>query len=641
MPARTYPQTNVQQGEPRRSGWIDVAVAAAIFGLLWLVVSLGGDMRVRFDELHQPPLSLDVRMIPYYTARTVLRMFIAFAASLLFTFGYGYVAAKSPAARRVMLPIIDILQSVPVLTFLAITVTGFLALFPGSLLGVECACIFAVFTAQAWNMTFGFYHSMVTIPSELQEAASVYRLNRWQRFGTVELPSSVIGLTWNSMMSFGGSWFFVTQNEAITVLNKNIKLPGMGSYMASAVEAGDTRAAVYAIIAMVTTIVLIDQLLWRPVVAWAEKFKLEQTEAVDKQNSWVLDLLQRSRLLSWLSDHVWGPVGQVLEHSLSRTADVSELVATQSPRTVRQATRILGWVLLAAGIFWLVWGAFGLAREIKTDMTGPEMLRVLWLGCLTLLRVFAMTVLATLIWTPIGVWIGSKPRVAAVAQPLAQIAASFPVNMTFPFVVAFFLFAHISINLGSVFLIALGHAVVHPLQRHRRRDGDSHRSERGRGHLRLASLEAVENAHHPGDLSLLGDGRGDGRGRRVEREHRGRGGELGKRQAGGGRPRGLHRAGDRERRQTSRLLRHGGHGRVRGRNQPAALATTLRPGRTPLQTCLTLQENLSHACPTNEQRPGDSGPRADGLAGCTVPTECRSSNCSTSRSPLPPATAQR
>ena len=342
------------------------------------------------------------------------------------------------------------------LTFLAITVTGFLALFPGSLLGVECACIFAVFTAQAWNMTFGFYHSMVTIPSELQEAASVYRLNRWQRFGTVELPSSVIGLTWNSMMSFGGSWFFVTQNEAITVLNKNIKLPGMGSYMASAVEAGDTRAAVYAIIAMVTTIVLIDQLLWRPVVAWAEKFKLEQTEAVDKQNSWVLDLLQRSRLLSWLSAHVWGPVGRVLEMSLSRTADVSETVATQSPRTVRQATRTLGWIVLAAAVAWVVWGAFGLAREIKTDMTGPEMLRVVWLGCLTLLRVFAMTVLATLIWTPIGVWIGSKPRVAAIAQPLAQIAASFPVNMTFPFVVAFFIFAHISINLGSVFLIALG-----------------------------------------------------------------------------------------------------------------------------------------------------------------------------------------
>ena len=457
MPARTYPQTNVQQDESRRrSVWIDVAVAAAIFGLIWLVVSLGGDMRVRFDELHQPPLSLDVRMIPYYTARTVLRMFIAFGASLLFTFVYGYVAAKSAAARRVMLPVIDILQSVPVLGFLSITVTGFLALFPGSLLGVECASIFAIFTAQAWNMTFGFYHSLVTIPPELQEAASVYRLNRWQRFGTVELPSSAIGLTWNSMMSFGGGWFFVAQSEAITVLNKNIKLPGLGSYMASAVDEGNTRAAVYAIVAMVTTIVLIDQLLWRPVVAWAEKFKLEQTEAVDKQNSWVLDLLQRSRLLRWLSEDVWGPVGRGLESVLSTTVGVSENVAARSPRPVRQTARVAGWIVLAVGVGWLVWGSFGLATEIKTEMTGHEMLRVCWLGFLTLLRVFAMTVLATLIWTPIGVWIGSKPKVAAVAQPLAQIAASFPVNMTFPFVVAFFLFAHISINLGSVLLIALG-----------------------------------------------------------------------------------------------------------------------------------------------------------------------------------------
>ena len=248
MTARAYPQTTGQQLERgSRFGWIDAIVILAIFALLWLLVVLSGDMRVRFDELHPPALSLDVAFIPYYTARTVLRMFIAFAAALLFTFTYGYVAAKSVRARKVMLPLLDILQSVPVLGFLSITVTGFLALFPGSLLGVECASIFAIFTAQAWNMTFGFYHSLITIPAELQEAATVYRMNRWQRFTKVELPSSAIGLMWNSMMSFGGGWFFVAQSEAISVLNKNIKLPGLGSYMAAAVEAGDTRAAVYAI----------------------------------------------------------------------------------------------------------------------------------------------------------------------------------------------------------------------------------------------------------------------------------------------------------------------------------------------------------------------------------------------------------
>src|SRR3984885_13229741 len=265
MSARSYPETTGQQLERGwRFGWIDAIVILTIFVLLWLLVALSGDMRVRFDELHPPPLSLDVALIPYYTARTVLRMFIAFGAALLFTFVYGYIAAKSVSARKVMLPLLDILQSVPVLGFLSITVTGFLALFPGSLLGVECAAIFAIFTAQAWNMTFGFYHSLVTIPPELAESARVYRLNAWQRFTTLELPASAIGLIWNSMMSFGGGWFFVAQSEAISVMNKSIKLPGLGSYMAAAVEAGDRRAALYAIAAMIFTIVVIDQLLWRP-----------------------------------------------------------------------------------------------------------------------------------------------------------------------------------------------------------------------------------------------------------------------------------------------------------------------------------------------------------------------------------------
>ncbi len=454
---RAYPANNIQNNVSGRiPGWIDLAVIGLVFALLWMVVNLGGGMGVRFDELHPPELSLDVRMIPYYTGRTVLRMFIAFGASLLFTFVYGYVAAKSHRARLVMLPVIDILQSVPVLAFLSITVTGFIALFPGSLLGVECASIFAIFTAQAWNMTFGFYHSLVTIPPELQEAARVYRLNRWQRFGTVELPSSAIGLMWNSMMSFGGGWFFVAASEAITLPNASIKLPGLGSYMAAAVEAGDRRAAIYAIMAMVTTIVVIDQILWRPLVAWAEKFKLEQTESASTQSSWMLDLLRGSFLLSWLSEHVWGPLGRLIGRFFSTGADVSAVAVSRTPAPLRQVARISVWLIGAAMMVWLLFGVVDLAREVRSGVTGGEMLHIVWLGFLTLLRVLAMTVVATLIWTPIGVWIGSKPRIARIAQPIAQIAASFPVNMTFPFIVAFFIFARIPINLGSVFLIALG-----------------------------------------------------------------------------------------------------------------------------------------------------------------------------------------
>jgi NitT/TauT family transport system permease protein len=355
-----------------------------------------------------------------------------------------------------MLPLLDILQSVPVLGFLSITVTGFLALFPGSLLGVECASIFAIFTAQAWNMTFGFYHSLITIPVELQEAASVYRMNRWQRFTKVELPSSAIGLMWNSMMSFGGGWFFVAQSEAISVLNKNIKLPGLGSYMAAAVEAGDTRAAVYAIMAMIIAIVVLDQLLWRPLVAWAEKFKLEQTQGKDNPTSWVLDLLQRSYVLAWFSSHVGHALGNVSQRASLLASDVAQTLSHRTPVPMKALFRIAMWGLTAIGVAWLVFDAIDIVKEIRTDMTGAEMLRVAWLGVLTLLRVVAMSVIATLIWTPIGVWIGLRPRVARFAQPLAQIAASFPVNMTFPFIVAFFIATHISINFGSVLLMALG-----------------------------------------------------------------------------------------------------------------------------------------------------------------------------------------
>jgi NitT/TauT family transport system permease protein len=457
MSTRAYPETTGQQLERGwRFGWVDAIVVLAIFVLMWLVVLLGGDMRVRFDELHPPPLPLDVAYIPYYTARTVLRMFIAFAAALLFTFTYGYVAAKSARARKVMLPLLDILQSVPVLGFLSITVTGFLTLFPGSLLGVEFASIFAIFTAQAWNMTFGFYHSLITIPADLQEAASVYRMNRWQRFTKLELPSSAIGLMWNSMMSFGGGWFFVAQSEAISVLNKNIKLPGLGSYMAAAVEAGDTRAAVYAIIAMITIIVVLDQLVWRPLVAWAEKFKLEQTEGRDNPTSWVLDVLRRSYVLEWISEHVGNALGRFSQRTSMIASDVTSTITARLPQTVRTALTVISWALVAAAVAWLVVDAFDIAKEIRTDMTGAEMLHVVWLGVLTFLRVIAMSIIATLIWTPIGVWIGLRPRVARVAQPLAQIAASFPVNMTFPFVVGLFIAMHLPINFGSVLLMALG-----------------------------------------------------------------------------------------------------------------------------------------------------------------------------------------
>ncbi|HXZ48862.1 MAG TPA: ABC transporter permease subunit [Usitatibacter sp.] len=457
MTPQRYPPTTAHQLEGGwRFGWVDLVVLLAIFALLWALVVLGGDMRVQFDELHPTHLSLEVWMIPYYTARTVLRMLIAFGASLLFTFAWGYAAAKNRRARRIMIPVIDILQSVPVLGFLSVTVTGFLALFPGSLLGVECAAIFAIFTAQAWNMTFGFYHSLVTIPAEMREAARVYRLNPWRRFTLVELPAASIGLIWNSMMSFGGGWFFVAQSEAISVLNKNIKLPGLGSYMAAAVEAGDTRAAMYAIAAMIVTIVAFDQLVWRPLIAWAEKFKMEQTEGGEAPQSWFLEFLRRSYALDWLSEHVGGAFGRAARRIADAGSDLAQGLRRRAPSRVREALRALVWVAGAALVAGLFVDALGIARQIRTELTPEEMLRVVGLGFLTLLRVVVMTAIATALWTPIGVWIGLRPPVARIAQPLAQIAASFPVNMTFPFVVGLFIAWHVPIGVGSVFLMALG-----------------------------------------------------------------------------------------------------------------------------------------------------------------------------------------
>ncbi len=526
MIARSYPDTTGQQLERGwRFGWIDAIVILAVFVLLWLLVVLTGDMQVRFDELHSPPLSLDVALIPYYTARTVLRMFIAFAAALLFTFTYGYVAAKSVRARKVMLPLLDILQSVPVLGFLSITVTGFLALFPGSLLGVECASIFAIFTAQAWNMTFGFYHSLITIPAELQEAASVYGMNRWQRFTKVELPSSAIGLMWNSMMSFGGGWFFVAQSEAISVMNKNIKLPGLGSYMAAAVEAGDTRAAVYAILAMIITIVVLDQVLWRPLVAWAEKFKLEQTEGKDNPASWMLNLLRRSYVLAWFSNHVGRAFGNASQRVSLLTSDLTQMISGRTPVPVKALLRIALWVLTAVGVAWLVFDAIDIAKEIRTDMTGTQMLHVVWLGVLDPVTRCGhernRNADLDADWCLDRPAATSGPRGSASCADRGVVSGEHDLSIHR---CVLHLDPHPDQSRQRI-PDGARDAVVHPVQRYRRRDGDADRSARSRHAFRAAPLAPLEDADHSRDISVLGHRCRDRDRRSLERQYRG-GGRL-------------------------------------------------------------------------------------------------------------------
>ena len=435
-------------------GWVDAVILLAIFGLLWSVLHFGRGMLVHFDEHDMPPLSTNLSDIPYYAARTVLRMWIAFACSLLFTLIVGYAAAKNRMARAVILPALDILQSVPVLGFLSATVAGFMTLFPGSLLGVECASIFAIFTGQVWNMTFGFYHSLISIPRDLQEAASTYRLNLWQRFTTLEVPASMHSLIWNSMMSFGGGWFFVAQSEAISVMNKDIKLPGLGSFMASAVDRGDSQAAMWAIITMLVVILTTDQLVWRPLLAWADNFKIELTESGVPPSSWVYNLLRQSYIFSWVDKTIWQPFSDWLRnvtHRLSARRDLPGRLPLARIALRGAGIGFAAWVSWQA-ILGVTAGTAAVWHHVALDEFG----HIAWLGILTMSRVAAMTVIATLIWTPIGVTIGFHPKVARFAQPLAQIAASFPVNMTFPFVVGFYAAHHISMDWGSILLIGMG-----------------------------------------------------------------------------------------------------------------------------------------------------------------------------------------
>jgi len=452
---RFLPWISASEDRRFKFGPIDLFVFIAIGFMIWIIGSLGHDMTAPLSPDAHSEISLDLWHLPYYAARSTLRMFIAYFFSLIFTMIIGWWTAHSKRARVFLLPALDILQSVPVLGFLSVTVTGFMSLFPGSLLGVECASLFAIFTGQVWNMIFGFYHSLVTIPDNLSEAASSFHLNPWQRFKWLELPSGAISLIWNSMMSFGGGWFFVVQSEAITVLHQDIKLPGIGSYMSVAMEKGDNKAALAALVAMIVIIVVTDQLLWKPVIAWSQKFKNEQVEGSEVFTSWFLEVIRRAGFIRTILVDGWQGLISILDKFFSFVLQKSDREFQKHPVTKKYLMQLYGlgiWFLIGS----LIWLGIKLGFQVKTSMSSDEILHIAWLGILTMMRVFVMVLVATLIWTPIGVWIGFRPKMAKIIQPFAQIAASFPVNLTFPFVVGFFVAHSISMDWGSILLLALG-----------------------------------------------------------------------------------------------------------------------------------------------------------------------------------------
>ena len=424
----------------------------AILLILGLLVFLGEASRNLFEplaELQRQPPSLDPRNLPEYAARTTLRMLIAMVLSLVFTFTYATLAAKSRSAERLLVPLLDILQSVPILGFISVTVVFFMSLAPGRVLGAEFASIFAIFTSQAWNMAFSFYQSLRTVPSELEEAARNFRLSAWMRFWRLDVPFAVPQLIWNMMMSMSGSWFFVVASEAISVGNTTVTLPGIGSYIALAIEHRDLAAVCWAIGTMLVVILIYDQVLFRPLVAWADRFRFEQEPGVPPPQSWAFDVLRRSRIIERLREQVSALWRSSLRWRRSRKPTSGTPAKRAGRALVLPFTAVV--LVLAGMALWQVVAKFVMSGIDLRDV-GVTVL----LGLATLARVVVLIAIASLIWVPIGVWVGTRPRVALFVQPVAQFLAAFPANLLFPIVVSGIVIWRLNPNIWLSPLMILG-----------------------------------------------------------------------------------------------------------------------------------------------------------------------------------------
>ncbi|MDH7796954.1 MULTISPECIES: ABC transporter permease subunit [unclassified Beijerinckia] len=409
-------------------------------------------MRAPLAVLDVQPVSLDPWLLPEYALRSTVRMFAAIIASLLFTFIVATLAAKSRRAEMVIIPALDILQSVPVLGFLTFTVTFFMGLFQGNQLGAECAAIFAIFTSQAWNMAFSFYQSLRTVPRDLDEVSRSFNLSAWQRFWRLEAPFATPGLIWNTMMSMSGGWFFVVASEAITVGDTTVRLPGLGSWLSLAIEKRDFAAVAWAVLAMGVVIVLYDQLLFRPVVAWADKFRFEQTASQEKPQSWVYSLLTRAHALRRLLKPVAILWGRLMLVRLS-----SRPVLAPSKRlSTRMSTRTIDYLWLGLVIAIGAWGVWSVVVYLGHTLSWGDVGEAVAGGLATLLRVVVLIAIASLIWVPLGVWIGLRPALAERVQPLAQFLAAFPANVLFPFAVVAIVATGASPNIWLSPLMILG-----------------------------------------------------------------------------------------------------------------------------------------------------------------------------------------
>jgi NitT/TauT family transport system permease protein len=433
-----------------RPNIFDLVALILVIGAMVLLVYGGEQTTLPLSALEVSPVSLDPRHLPFYALRTTMRMLLAIVCSTVFTFVYAAIAAKSRRAEMVMIPLLDILQSVPILGFLTFTVVFFLNLFPGQVLGAELACVFAIFTSQAWNMTFSMYQSIRNVPKDLEEATQSFHLSGWQRFWRLDVPFAMPGLIWNAMMSMSGGWFFVVASEAITVGNTIVTLPGIGSYVALAIEKRDLAAIGYAILTMLLVIIAYDQLLFRPIVAWADKFRFEQVASSEAPTSWMLDLFRRTRALRALT-YPLAAANKAISTLRIAVPGALRPSATDGPPS--RVIDVLWFALIAVSTGYAALRAY---QYLSANLAASDVLDAIGGGLVTLLRVIVLIALASLIWVPIGVWIGLRPKIAERVQPMAQFLAAFPANLAFPIFVVVIVRYHLNANVWLSPLMILG-----------------------------------------------------------------------------------------------------------------------------------------------------------------------------------------
>jgi NitT/TauT family transport system permease protein len=431
----------------------DLIALPLVIGFL-LFFSIGArETWAPIGSLQSEVVSLDPSNLPEYAMRTTLRMLAAMVASLVFTLLYGTLAAKSRRAEKLLVPVLDILQSVPVLGYISFTVTFFLLLFPGRVLGAELAAIFAIFTSQAWNMTFSFYQSLRMLPRDLVEVSTNLQLSGWQKFWKLDVPFAMPGLVWNMMMSMSGGWFFVVASEAITVGDQTITLPGIGSFLAMAIAQKDMHAVGYVILTMVVVILIYDQFLFRPLVAWADKFRMENTASqTAAPESWVLNLIQRTRLIQRILRPVTRVISRLGNMRLNLPRSARKVMASESPA----ATKAIDWIWGSLIGLLTAYALYHIVLYVGTEVTFAEVGHVLLMGLFTLLRVAGLIFIASLIWVPLGVMIGLRPALAEKIQPLAQFLAAFPANLLFPVFVIVILRYQLNPDIWLSPLIVLG-----------------------------------------------------------------------------------------------------------------------------------------------------------------------------------------